>query len=138
MNTTRRTNHTATIRRNRKSAVRYVLSIDGMSDFLRKEIIFKSGLVFLLENFEEDSEFYTLYSRDPQFWKWWIFEYETNETNFVTVFRTHGMSPNIYKYLDDARQFPHESKLGVSFEHNYLKILKNVNLSKVKRYGLQI
>lgn len=138
MSATKKSTHTATIRRSRKSAVRFVLNIEGMSDFLRKEIIFKSGLVFLLELFDQDSEFYVLYSRDPLFWKWWIFEYESNEHTFVLVHKHHEITPTLTKYLDDARQFPHESKLEVSFEHNYLKILKDVNLSKVKHYGLQI
>lgn len=131
----RRSNTLAARRAHRlKSAEQLIRQSATLTDLEYNTLKYQVGILFLNQvypiNDAEHGEAYSKHfertERCPDFWKWWRNEFDTWAESFVTIYRS---SMKIKKeFRVELDQVPGDPDIHNSFQHNYLKRIKNVRI----------
>lgn len=91
---------------------------------------YQIGMKFLYELFTEDSEWIKIYERDKFFWNWWRSEWDLWQSKLVRYYRIERIKPSLESWLREMEVLAYDGETEYGFQ-NYLKTIKNVNISKI-------
>lgn len=132
----RKRQNTLTARRAQrlKSAEQLIRQSATLTALEYNTLKYQAGILFLNQVYpSSDSEHGETYrkhferiERCPHFWKWWKNEFDTWAESFVTVYRSKMKIKR--EFRAELIQLPGDPDAHNSFQHNYLKRIKNVRI----------